>query len=445
MLVGALLLAHAVVLLALILVPSSESSAILFGDIAGQMSNPDCATHAGSKERLKKVTSRLEGRPPLERKDMESDEVLNLQLANALGTRAADVALFWEKGSAIRGNRVDELNIGGRRVALEQAIFLKGAIFARLSADGWCVREMPPPGFSGTWQWRTVLIVTLSLLTLLPLSWLFARRLAKPIHDFGVAADRIGHDSEASPLEQRGPREVRVATRALNEMQARIQRQLKERTAMVAAIAHDLRTPLSRIAFRVETAPDSLRDPVQRDIAQMKDMITATIDHSRTENSDLKNEAVDLRKLLSGLVDVERSTGRDVTFHDTPSACIVNGDPVALRRLFQNLIDNACKFGPPADVHLTARDGSALVIVADQGPGIPEDQVDDLFLPFFRGERSRNRSTGGVGLGLSIVRKIADQHGGTASLHNRDAGGLAAEVRLPLHPQNQGSFAPGLS
>jgi two-component system, OmpR family, sensor kinase len=213
-------------------------------------------------------------------------------------------------------------------------------------------------------------------------------------------------------------------------MQERIAAYVAERTAMIGAIAHDLRTPLARIAFRIEAAPDDVRDKVQADIEQMRAMIAATIGFVRGSTGSREVSDVDLGALLGGLAQEEADMGRPVVVGRI-EPLPVRGDRLALARLFQNLIDNGVAYG--GQVEMTAvRDGrDAVVTIADRGPGLPEEQIERLFQPFERGEPSRNRETGGIGLGLTIARSIVQEHGGTLSLRNREGGGLEAICRIP--------------
>jgi signal transduction histidine kinase len=201
----------------------------------------------------------------------------------------------------------------------------------------------------------------------------------------------------------------------------------------VAAIAHDLRTPLSRIAFRIESADDKLREPIQRDIDQMKSMISATLSFVRGNSKDIAFEPVDLDELVEEIAGSEAHVGRPVTLDHRPDRdCMVRGDRVALGRMVQNLVDNAISYGQRADVSLSCADDRARIVIADRGPGLPADEVEAMFAPFARKERSRNRETGGVGLGLAIARAIAQDHGGEIALGPRRGGGMEAIVTLPL-------------
>ena len=202
---------------------------------------------------------------------------------------------------------------------------------------------------------------------------------------------------------------------------------------MIGAIAHDLRTPLARIAFRIEAAPEGVRDKVQADIEEMRAMIAATIGFVRGSARAAEIAPVSLDSLIVRLVDAEQEMGRPVRLGAIAPA-IVSGDPLALGRLFQNLIDNGITYGGGVEVSIVRADGEAIVAIADRGPGLAADRIEQVFEPFVRGDPSRNRGTGGIGLGLTIARSIVQEHGGSLALRNREGGGLDAICRLPLMP-----------
>jgi signal transduction histidine kinase len=271
----------------------------------------------------------------------------------------------------------------------------------------------------------------LSALVLLPFAWFFARRLTRPIRRFADAADRLGTDPLAPSVLPEGPAELRVTAQALNRMQRRLADYVSERTAMVGAIAHDLRTPLARIAFRIEAAPDVVREKVQADIEQMRAMIAATIGFVRGTADGSERRRLDLSALLGTIVAQDQEMGRRVDLR-SPGPVWIVGDAVALARLFQNLIDNAISYAGAAHLLLSKESARAVVSVSDEGPGLSDALLERVFEPFQRGDPSRNRETGGVGLGLTIARNIAAEHGGDVSLRNRPGGGLEARCSFPL-------------
>lgn len=297
--------------------------------------------------------------------------------------------------------------------------------------DGqWAVLEPTRPLLS-PWQIRTIVWFAISALLMAPLAWLIARRLARPIHTFAEAAERLGRDPHAPPLEEtRGPAEVRAAAHAFNDMQDKLRRYVEERTSMVAAIAHDLRTPLTRMRFRIENAPDEIRDKVAADIEQMDGMVSQALTFVRGDTVRGERVKLDLGALIQSVTDDLSEMGADVSFEG--GKLVVAGDPIGLRRLFTNLVENAVKFGRRARISLV-RDGDFILVrVDDDGPGLPDAEVERVFEPFHRADPSRAPSTGGFGLGLSVARSIARAHGGDVSLSNRTGGGLTATVRLPV-------------
>lgn len=277
---------------------------------------------------------------------------------------------------------------------------------------------------------RLALLLLAGTLALLPLAWWFSRALASPIRRFARAADRMGADVAAPPLPLTGPAEIAGAAVSFNAMQARIHRLLQERSEMVGAIAHDLRTPLARLAFRLDALPAPGRDKASADIEEMSQMIDATLEFIRDQNRERVREPLDLRLLVESVVDNLRDTGRDATLAPGPAAPM-QGDPLTLRRMTANLVDNAIKYGQRARVSLQPEGDGYRLQVDDDGPGIDPAQVEPLFMPFVRGEGSRNRATGGIGLGLATVRAAVQAHGGHIELQNRDGGGLRARVHLP--------------
>jgi two-component system, OmpR family, sensor kinase len=312
----------------------------------------------------------------------------------------------------------------------EHLLLAPFAVGVRRPDGRWTV-VAPREPFPNIWQQRIVLWFVISAAALAPLAYLFARRLSAPIGAFAAAAERLGRDPRAPPLHLQGPPEVQQAASAFNEMQERLRRYVDDRTAMVGAVAHDLRTPLTRLRFRVEGAPDSLRDKMVADVDQMDAMISSALAFVRDATQPFERRRLELSSLVESVAVEMAETGLDVSA-ESISPVVIEGDPVALRRLVANLLDNAVKFGASARARVYREDGAAVVEVDDNGPGIPDTERDRVFEPFHRGEPSRSRETGGAGLGLAVVRSVARAHGGEASLSNRAEGGLRACVRLPV-------------
>jgi signal transduction histidine kinase len=211
-------------------------------------------------------------------------------------------------------------------------------------------------------------------------------------------------------------------------MQARIRNFMQERTQLVAAVAHDLRTPLHNLRFRLAAAPPALRDAAEGDVQQLEDLINAILDYVETDRMSLKLEPIDLTSLLLSIID--DLPGAAAVEFDQVDEITVEGDILVLRRLFSNLIGNAVKYAAAVTVRVTAQAAQAVVEIEDNGPGMSPADLALAFEPFFRGERSRSRSTGGVGLGLAIVKSAVEAHGGTVTLANRREGGMVARVTL---------------
>lgn len=308
----------------------------------------------------------------------------------------------------------------------------EGFVAARQLPSGeWRSIVSVAPPFPNAFQKQALLSFVIGLALLVPLSWLFARALAAPIRRFSHAATRLGTDPHAPPLPLEGPPEMLLAVDSFNAMQARLNRLLQERTQMIGAIAHDLRTPLTRLAFRLDDLPAPLSEKVTADINEMKSMISAALDFLRDRTLSVRRERLDFRLLVESVVDDQSDLGHDVTLQSGTPITIV-GDPLALRRAVVNLVENAIKYGERARLRLIVADERCTLQIDDDGPGVPEGLHTRVFEPFFRLESSRNRDTGGVGLGLAVVRATVTDHGGEVSLQNRKGNGLRATVWLPL-------------
>jgi signal transduction histidine kinase len=281
------------------------------------------------------------------------------------------------------------------------------------------------------WAWRLLLLVMATTLVALAASAWAVRRAAKPLSQLAAAADRLGVDVDAPPLAEDGPREVRVAARAFNDMQRRLAAFVRDRTQVLAAISHDLRTPLTRLRLRAELIDDDeQRAKLRADLDEMEAMIAASLAYARDDAARERAQSLDLAAVLQTLCE-ERADGGAEVLYLGPPHLVVTGRALALRRAFANLIDNAIAYGGGARVDLAGEADGVIVTVDDDGPGLPEAELERVFEPFYRVETSRCRDTGGFGLGLAVVRSAARTHGGEATLANRPGGGLRATVRLP--------------
>jgi signal transduction histidine kinase len=262
------------------------------------------------------------------------------------------------------------------------------------------------------------------------------RRLTAPVRVLAEAAEALGRDVNAAPLPENGPSEVAVAAVAFNTMASRIRRFVQDRTELLTAIGHDLRTPITRLKLRAEfVEDDEQRGKILTDLEELEAMVSATLAFGRDARTTEPVSQLDLAELLRTILD---ETGDahphmlDKLRYEGPAHLTVKARSLALKRVLVNLITNAVNYGGSALVRMWQEPSRVVVIeIEDDGPGIPSAELDKVFEPFHRGEPSRNRETGGVGLGLPIARNIMRAHGGDVVIANRAAGGAKATVTLP--------------
>jgi signal transduction histidine kinase len=261
---------------------------------------------------------------------------------------------------------------------------------------------------------------------------LASRRLARPMERFAKHAQRFGMDVNAAPLQFSGPVEFRIAAHAFNEMQSRIQRYVVGRTELLAAISHDLRAPLTRMRLRGEFIEDEDQQrKLFRDVDEMQAMVDASLAFFRDDSEQEQTTRFKLTELVNTIVDDFRDQSYGVAFEDSPAITYV-GRPMGLRRAICNLVENALKYGVCARVSIQVTVDGIEIAVEDEGPGIALHLREAVFRPFYRIESSRNRTTGGVGLGLAAARSAVRAHGGDIVLNEGTAGGLRARLLLPL-------------
>jgi signal transduction histidine kinase len=315
----------------------------------------------------------------------------------------------------------------------------------RLDDGSWLNFAAPVATFRPFWATPFFLVIVGTTALVLGISVWAVRRATAPLSMFGEAADRLGCDVNAPPLQVNGPFEVERAALAFNRMQERLQKFIRDRTQMLAAMSHDLRTPLTRLRLRAELIED---EEVQRktiaDLDDMQRMIEAVLSFARNEAEVEKPAALDLAALLQTVCEEATDVGATAEYlGPTHADCF--GRPTALKRAFANLVDNGIKYGERARVTLEKACGSLVVAVEDEGPGVPTGELDRVFEPFYRLETSRSRETGGAGLGLALVRAAIAAHGGNVVLSNRPEGGLRATVALPVGGFQPEEPKPGLS
>ncbi|MET0274821.1 MAG: ATP-binding protein [Phenylobacterium sp.] len=373
-------------------------------------------------------------RPPEPAMEGRMAPQIRLKLSQDLGVPVQRIVIAGDRGpfSDRRVFRILRSRMAREGGEPEEHFLVAPFQVAVAQADGRWTVVRPQAGLGlSPWQQRIALWFVLSALAMAPITYIFARRLSAPIKLFADAAERLGRDPRAPPLEITGSSEITVAARAFNDMQERLRRYVEDRTAMVGAIAHDLRTPLTRLRFRIESLPDEQRNKISADIDQMEEMISAALTFVRDASRPGERTPLELSSLLESLCDEMAETGAH-TEVELGEKVILEGDPMALRRLFSNLLENAVKFGGVARARVFRDAANAVVEIDDDGPGIPADETERVFEPFYRREPSRSRQTGGIGLGLAVVRSIARGHGGDVALVNRPGGGLTARVLLPL-------------
>jgi signal transduction histidine kinase len=259
------------------------------------------------------------------------------------------------------------------------------------------------------------------------------QRAVRPLAMFAAAAEQLGRDVEAPPLAVEGPREVRQAAAAFNRMQERLRAFVHDRTQMLAAMSHDLRTPITRLRLRVELIDDpEQQTKMLTDLAEIQTMIDETLAFARDDAAREPAGPLDLAVLTQTICDAAADAGSAVQYEGPARGAAVIGRPGMLRRALTNLVNNAVVYGGNARVRLGVERDWSRIIIDDDGPGIPHDELERVFAPFYRLETSRSRETGGVGLGLAVVRTTIDAHGGRVTLANRPEGGLRVLVELPL-------------
>jgi signal transduction histidine kinase len=294
---------------------------------------------------------------------------------------------------------------------------------------------VPPlrPWHSPAFLWAFLLMTAAAA----ALSLWAVRRLTAPVRTLAAAAEALGRDVNAPPLPETGPLEVATAAAAFNTMAARIRRFVQDRTELLTAIGHDLRTPITRLKLRAEFVEDEeQRRKILADLEELEAMVAATLAFGRDARGSEPVVALDLAELLRTVLDEAADARPEMAeklTYDGPAHLTLRARPLGLKRAFANLVSNAVQYGGAARLRLipAGADGMVGVEIEDDGPGIPPDELAQVFEPFHRGEPSRNRETGGVGLGLPIARNILRAHGGDVTLANRPGGGVRASATLP--------------
>lgn len=336
--------------------------------------------------------------------------------ANAPGPWVNLPAHAWPLSRPAKFLYFDDGNGMGLAVGLDTGTWLNAAYAKSMPGSIWTSQSM------------VSLAITAGVLSVIAI--IVARGIARPMRRLAVAAEALGRGESVPPLPESGPEDIRQTAVAFNRMQERLQRFVEDRTRMLAAIGHDLRTPLTSLRLRAEFVSDAeVQEKMLNTIGEMQTMTEAALAFAREEATVEATRTVDLSALVESLCDDLAELGQDVTFVDG-ARIRYRCRPDALRRAIRNLVENAVRYGERARVHLDRSGENIDIVIEDDGPGIPREDAERVFAPFFRMESSRNRETGGVGLGLSIARAIARHHGGDVLLANRQRG-LRATISLP--------------
>jgi signal transduction histidine kinase len=291
------------------------------------------------------------------------------------------------------------------------------------------------PAQAASWPYRLLASVALLLVGVVAVSLIAVRWATRPLKALADAADELGASLDRPPMEEKGPTEVARAARAFNVMQARLRDYLRDRTRVLAAMSHDLKTPITRLRLRSELLEDpQIRAKFTADLQEMESMVGATLDFLRGLENGEPVQPVDVTALLESLQADTAEVGGQVEIEGVARAPYP-GRPQALKRCLANLLDNAVKYGKLAKVRVDDDDARLVIRIEDEGPGIAQAELGKVFEPFYRVEASRSRETGGTGLGLTIAKAVAEAHGGWLSLRNRVEGGIEARLTLPRAPR----------
>jgi len=339
------------------------------------------------------------------------------------GSPAVPHEVMHGPGGGMMGRGPSAAMMPGGLPVLRTEVQLRDGRWARFDAE--------LPAAPDALPWRLVLTLAVLLAAMLLLSYVAVRWVVRPLHVLAGAADALGQDLERAPLPEDGPREVRQAARAFNTMQQRLSGFINDRKRVLTALSHDLKTPLTRLRLRTELLDDDdLRERFGADLREMETMVAQTLEFMRGLGHNAPRVPVDVNGLLATLQADSAAMGRTLRTEGQAASPYV-ADASLLKRALGNLVDNACAHAGGATIRVQDSAERLELQVLDDGPGIPESQLEQVFEPFFRLEASRSRATGGTGLGLGIARNIARSHGGDLVLRNRPEGGLAAVLTLP--------------
>lgn len=294
---------------------------------------------------------------------------------------------------------------------------------------------MPDPYFlekASLLSTERLLSLTLSIVTVLLLGVFVIRQVTKPLAKLAQAAESFGQGDD-QPVDEIGSREIRNTAHAFNEMQERIQRYLEDRERLFAAISHDLKTPITRLRLRAEfIEEDNTKNAIINDLEDLDMLVKGALQSVKETDIHENRVEVNIMKILTGLKNDATLIERTILIKGTLSQPYI-GKPLAIKRCLTNLVDNALYYGKSVQIELADDTQAVSIKILDEGPGIPQEQIDNMFQPYTRLDKPHSKHPSGMGLGLSIARNIARAHGGEVTLENRPQGGLEAKLTLPLH------------
>lgn len=296
----------------------------------------------------------------------------------------------------------------------------------------WVFGTKNPSGF----DWVIVAIIV--IVGMLVVAYFISKQLIDPLKQLSRAAKSFASDIDSPPIPEHGPQEVQEALHNFNLMQLRIKKFINERVQLVAAISHDLRTPLTRIQLYIESISDEeKKHKALSEIQMLNSMIQSTLAFLKDESNSETTTKLDLGIMLQSICD-DTSDTLGSAHYIGPKNCVIHGKPLVIKRAAANIIENAVRYGNSAKVDIELNNTDVVIIVTDKGPGLEKTDLVNVFTPFYRVEKSRNRNTGGVGLGLCIAETLIKKVGGSISLKNGHEGGLRAEILLPISQQAKG-------
>jgi signal transduction histidine kinase len=338
--------------------------------------------------------------------------------------------VFPAKGNVMQGQLIRAMKESVQR---ENRKLQKSTVDIALKLDnGRWLKGAFKPKMQPFWSWNGALFLGLLALAIGGVIVLVVRAETRPMQRLAQAAEALGRGEHLPPLDEHGPREIRLAVEAFNLMGARLGNFVQDRTRMLAAMSHDLRTPLTTLRLRAEMIDEpEAREKLIETIEEMHRITEASLSFAREDENTEETQKIDLSALVRDLCEEANAMGKDARMETGAPTIYARVRPAAIRRALRNLIDNAVRYGEHANITMVTKDSEIRIAVEDDGPGIDEAQQEDVFAPFVRLENSRNTETGGAGLGLAIARTIARSHGGDVVLQNRKSGGLRAILSLP--------------